>query len=108
MPAGSKPGERRGGRKKGTPNKKTASIQEKLDAMGCDPLEGMALIAQGAMEANDFTLAGSMYKELAQYVAPKRKALDVIAKVKAQLEPTEELAEATETVERAGLKVGDV
>ena len=30
MPRGSKPGERRGGRKKGTPNKLTASVKELL------------------------------------------------------------------------------
>jgi hypothetical protein len=33
------------GRKKGTPNKSVQSIQEKLDRIGCDPFEGMAIIA---------------------------------------------------------------
>jgi hypothetical protein len=32
MPAGSKPGERRGGRKKGTPNKVTREVREVLKA----------------------------------------------------------------------------
>jgi hypothetical protein len=71
-------GKREGaGRKKGQPNKKTASIQAKLDKLGCDPIEGMARIAKRAMEEGDMPLAGSMYKELAQYVAPKRKAVEV-------------------------------
>jgi hypothetical protein len=74
---GSKPGERRGGRQKGTPNKKTANVQEKLDKLGCDPIEGMARIAIEAMEIKDYQLAGNMLKELAQYVAPKRKAMEV-------------------------------
>jgi hypothetical protein len=77
MPRGAKPGERRGGRTKGTPNKKTASIQEKLDALKCDPLEGMARIANEAMANGDAQLALSAFKELAQYVAPKRKAVEL-------------------------------
>lgn len=37
----------------------------------------MAEIAAEARRAGDFNLAGTMYKELAQYVAPKRKAIEV-------------------------------
>lgn len=63
-----------GGRKKGTPNKVTADIQAKLAALGCDPIEGMAILAMN-ME-NTPELRGKMYSELAQYVAPKRKAVE--------------------------------
>lgn len=73
MPKGAK----YGGRVKGTPNKTTQDIQAKLDALGCDPITGMAEIAAEARTAGDFNLAGQMYKELAQYVAPKRKAIEV-------------------------------
>ena len=66
-----------GGRQKGTPNKTTQDIQAKLDALGCDPITGMAEIAAEARTAGDFNLADQMYKELAQYVAPKRKAIEV-------------------------------
>lgn len=45
MPAGAKPGERRGGRSVGTPNKSTASAREKLASMNCEPVQGMATIA---------------------------------------------------------------
>ena len=129
MPAGSKPGEHRGGRSKGTPNKQTLSVEEKLARVGCDPHTGMAVIAvnqlpcgvcrgsgksfyklpagshaadcDGAMdrktglchcegigvrkcescygtlyEACSPELRGKMHAELAQYVAPKRKAVD--------------------------------
>jgi hypothetical protein len=77
MTAGSKPGERRGGRKKGTPNKKTASIKDKLDSLGCDPIAGMAKIAKQAMDEGDMSLALSAFKEIAQYVVPKRKAIEL-------------------------------
>lgn len=66
-----------GGRTKGTPNKNTSDIQAKLDALGCDPIQGMAEIAAEARLTGDLNLAGTMYKELAQYVAPKRKAVEV-------------------------------
>ena len=64
-----------GGRKRGTPNRRTADIQEKLAAMGCDPIAGMAAIATD--EKQDIALRAAMYKELAQYVAPKRKAIEM-------------------------------
>ena len=66
-----------GGRVKGTPNKATQNVIAKLEALGCDPIVGMAEIAALARKEGDLNLAGSMYKELAQYVAPKRKAIEV-------------------------------
>jgi len=66
-----------GGRKKGTPNKKTKEVIERLKELNCDPIEGMAKIAQTALDSDDLALAGQMYKELAQYVAPKRKAVEI-------------------------------
>jgi len=73
--------EKRGGRKAGTPNKATQDVKDRLKALGCDPIEGMAFIARearnGEGDLRDLQLAGQMYKELAQYVAPKRKAIEV-------------------------------
>jgi len=105
-----------GGRKAGAPNKKTQDVIDKLEAMECDPIEGMARIAlQAEQDASTsfksiidgmnevisegdediegvlnsifskhvkerrehLMLAGGMYKELAQYVAPKRKAIEM-------------------------------
>lgn len=66
-----------GGRQKGTPNKRTVEVQERLEALGCDPIEGMARIAMDETAAIE--LRGRMYAELAQYVAPKRKAIEVEA-----------------------------
>lgn len=68
---------RKGGRQKGTPNKKTQDVIDRLKELNCDPIEGMARIAQAALEIADLQLAGQMFKELAQYVAPKRKAIEI-------------------------------
>lgn len=74
MPRGSKPGERRGGRAPGTPNKITLDVAAKLAAIKCDPLMGMAQIAMD--KKNPLDIRSRMYAELAQYVAPKRKATE--------------------------------
>lgn len=66
-----------GGRMKGTPNKKSVDIQQQLEDLGCNPIEQMALLAKKAQEEGDNALAGQMLKELAQYVAPKRKSVEM-------------------------------
>jgi hypothetical protein len=65
------------GRKKGTLNKKTQSVIDRLVELGCDPIEGMVKIANKAFDEGELILAGSMYKELAQYVSPKRKSIEM-------------------------------
>jgi hypothetical protein len=64
-----------GGRKIGTPNKRTVEIAARLEELGCDPIEGMARIAMNPKHTPD--LRGRMYAELAQYLYPKRKALAI-------------------------------
>ena len=67
-------GKKTGGRLLGTPNKKTIEIKDRLASMACDPIQGMADLA---MDANNTPeLRGRMYAELAQYIAPKRKAVE--------------------------------
>jgi len=100
--SGNKPGgAKTGGRLKGTPNKLTQEVQHRLAELGCDPIAGMARIAEdvtpclvcthGLLEDGRVCgqcqgtgklqsppeLRGRMYAELAQYVAPKRKAIEV-------------------------------
>jgi hypothetical protein len=70
-------GRKTGGRAAGVPNKRTADITARLAHLGCDPISGMALLAMDT--SNPPELRGRMYAELAQYVAPKRRALDVSA-----------------------------
>ena len=82
MPRGSKPGEHRGGRKKGTKNRATLDVEAKLRGMGCDPILGMARIANAVDERGNsidvsVDLRARMFAELAQYVAPKRKATEI-------------------------------
>jgi hypothetical protein len=67
-------GKKTGGRVAGTPNRRTQDVIERLAALNCDPIEGMAKIAMD--EANAPELRGRMFAELAQYVAPKRRAID--------------------------------
>ena len=68
-------GKKTGGRLRGTPNRRTTDIQVLLMRMGCDPIEGMAKIAMDC--TNPVEIRARMYAELAQYVAPKRKAVQV-------------------------------
>jgi hypothetical protein len=67
-------GHKTGGRVAGTPNRKTQEISALLDSLGCDPIAGMARIAMN--EAHPPELRGRMYAELAQYLFPKRKAVE--------------------------------
>lgn len=70
---GANPGERRGGRKKGTPNKLSQDITAKLKRLGCDPITRMAKLAT---TTEDEAIEARMLTELAQYAYPKRKAVD--------------------------------
>jgi len=67
-----------GGRGKGTPNKKTLLVHEQMEQLGFDPIESMIEISKQAMADKNYALAGQMAKELAQYVYPKRKAVEHI------------------------------
>ena len=64
-----------GGRKKGTPNRVTRDVSERLEALGCDPIKGMAQIAMNPKTRPD--LRARMFAELAQYVYSKRKTLEI-------------------------------
>ena len=68
-------GHKTGGRTAGTPNRKTQEISALLESLGCNPIDGMAKIAMD--EKHSPELRGRMYAELAQYVYPKRKAVEL-------------------------------
>ena len=80
MARGSKPGEHRGGRVKGTPNRVKGTVQERLAAMGVDPIEGLARIGKEAEAAGDKLLASNCYKTLSEYCEPKRRAIEYTKK----------------------------
>lgn len=87
-----------GGRKAGTPNRRSAEARERVEAMGFDPLEGLVLIARGDWEKLGYkqetffksTGENSGYeehyispemrlsatKEICTYVYPKLKAIE--------------------------------
>jgi hypothetical protein len=68
-------GHKTGGRKAGTPNRKTRDISELLESLGHNPIEAMVQIATDP-EAS-LELRGRMNAEVARYVYPKRKPVEV-------------------------------
>jgi hypothetical protein len=59
-----------GGRKKGTPNKATLAVAEKLDALGCDLVAILAGIAMNETEETPHRIRAA--SELLSYTYPKR------------------------------------
>lgn len=75
-----------GGRKKGTPNKRTMMLQDLLDKNDLDPIRGIIESLQDLDGISAFsnsekiTIAkekASIYLELLQYLYPKRKAIEL-------------------------------
>jgi hypothetical protein len=66
-----------GGRKKGSLNRINADLKDRLSAAFPDycPIEEMARIALNFDE--DVTIRLTAHKEIAQYIYPKRKAVEV-------------------------------
>ena len=64
-----------GGRKLGTPNKRTSSARERLVELGVDPIEYMAKIV--ADDSAETSLRLMAAKELAQYSFPKLRASEI-------------------------------
>ena len=73
-PLGSKPGEYRGGRKKGTPNKASIARQEAIAASGLTPLDYMLSVMRD--EAAEPGARLDAAKAAAQYVHPKLQPVD--------------------------------
>jgi hypothetical protein len=68
-------GRKTGGRQKGTPNKRTADLAERLEALGCDPVGELASLAMDP--ATEPALKARCYIDLLAYLYPKRKAVEV-------------------------------
>lgn len=62
-----------GGRQKGTPNKRTSDLAERLELSGKDPFDTMIDL----LDHSDPGVRLSAAKELAQYVRAKRKAVEM-------------------------------
>ena len=70
-------GHKTGGPKAGTPNRQTREITELLESLGHNPSEAMVEIATDPNASLE--LRGRMNAELAQYVYPSRKAVEIAA-----------------------------
>lgn len=71
---GSKPGERRGGRKKGTPNKATAEREKAIRKSGLTPLDYMLKLLRNSKLDQDTRLEAA--KAAAPYVHPKLNSVE--------------------------------
>src|SRR4051794_40418318 len=87
-------------------------VAEQLRQLGCDPIAGMAAIAQD--EAQPPALRARMYAELASYVAPRRKAIELTGsgggpiETKAMIDldalSTEEMTTLRDLLTKAGVR----
>lgn len=68
---GSAPGERRGGRQKGTPNRNTVLLRDRLAAEGIEPADELVKIARAAQSSGELDLAADCWGKLAAFVYPK-------------------------------------
>jgi hypothetical protein len=59
--------------------RKTQAVINQLEALGCDQTEGVAKMAID--ETVGLRIRAPMYEELVQYVAPKRRAVDIGSEV---------------------------
>lgn len=71
-------GPRKGaGRPKGVANKDKQELLDLIESTGCKhPIVGLAEIAKQSHAEGNLDLATTCYKELSQYVAAKRKAVE--------------------------------
>ena len=88
-------GRKTGGRKAGTPNRRTTEVSKLLESLHCNPIEGMVSIATDPKASLE--LRGRMYGELAQYLYPKRKAVELAG----DLDATDPIRVVVETVPAA-------
>ena len=70
-----------GGRAKGKKNKVSELVRDRLNVLKCDPIEQLVVIARQAQANDDLQLAVAVYKDLATYVAPKLKSIELIESV---------------------------
>jgi hypothetical protein len=73
MPSGPRPGERRGGRKKGTPNKRESIRRKAIEQTGTTPVEFML----GVMSENPLAMRLDAAKSAAPYVHARLQAVTI-------------------------------
>jgi hypothetical protein len=88
MPRGSSPGERRGGRQKGTPNKATADVKEAAQAFTTDAINTLAEIMRSAKHPAAARVSAASALLDRGHGKPKQ-SLDVDANVQAEVKAVE-------------------
>lgn len=84
---GNRPGERRGGRKPGVPNKATTEFRETITKLLSDNAENVALWLE-RVAADDPDKALQRLAQLAEYAAPKLSRSEIKAEVDNKGAPT--------------------
>ena len=77
MPRGSLPGERRGGRQRGTPNRATAAKADEIAASGMTPLDYMISVMRDETATRPERLEAAA--KAAPYVHPRLSAIEYTA-----------------------------
>ena len=77
MPRGSLPGERRGGRQKGTPNRATAAKADEIAASGMTPLDYLVSVYRDETATRPERLEAAA--KAAPYVHPRLSAIEYTA-----------------------------
>lgn len=75
MARGSQPGERRGGRQKGTPNRATAAQRDAIAASGLTPLAFLMKVYRGSKY--DIDLRTEAARAAAPYVHPRLSSVEM-------------------------------
>jgi hypothetical protein len=83
-----------GGRKRGTPNKSTLDLAERLVVLGCDPIGVLAQVCMNKKSPLDARIRCAI--ELASYLYPKRRPVE-------NVNPQESTCEMKTVVETAPL-----
>lgn len=73
-------GRKTGGRKAGTPNKRTvaltAALADRLEALDFCPVEALIRVGQAAEAAGELDLARAAFADVAPFVYPRKKAVE--------------------------------
>jgi hypothetical protein len=65
------------GRPAGSKNQRSRSVEERIERSGVDPIDALLEIGQEARDSGDLGLAVNVYKEVARYLYPSKKSVDV-------------------------------
>jgi len=74
---GAPPGQRYGGRQKGSVNKRSQTLVEQLEALGLNPVAELVAASNRARDEGDITNWIAANKSLMPFLYPRRKAVDI-------------------------------